>query len=191
MECINCAQCIDACNDVMAKLNRPLNLIRYSSQAHDAGSPRKLIRPRTIIYPLIIAAVFALFALLLAGKGGTELMILRGKGLPYTEFENNLVGNPVDLRVINRSDKPQTYTIMFDNAPSILFRSEHSSFVIPPRKTQTVSGFILAPADSFTQGKLQTKLVLESDMKKVAHGEFILLGPTGPATTTPHTEEPK
>ena len=31
LECIGCAACIDACDDVMAKLNRPLGLVRYDS----------------------------------------------------------------------------------------------------------------------------------------------------------------
>jgi polyferredoxin len=32
MECIACAQCIDACDAVMDKLHRPRGLIAYSSQ---------------------------------------------------------------------------------------------------------------------------------------------------------------
>ena len=37
MECVGCAQCIDACDAVMAKLQRPRHLIRYTSQDELAG----------------------------------------------------------------------------------------------------------------------------------------------------------
>ena len=38
MECIGCAQCIDACDDVMARIGQPGGLIRYDSQA---SKPRR------------------------------------------------------------------------------------------------------------------------------------------------------
>ena len=43
MECIGCAQCIDACDDVMDKLGRKRGLIRYTSQDELAGKPRRLL----------------------------------------------------------------------------------------------------------------------------------------------------
>ncbi|MFN9916982.1 MAG: 4Fe-4S dicluster domain-containing protein, partial [Pirellulaceae bacterium] len=49
LECIHCAQCIDACDAVMQKLHRPSGLIRYSSQAAMDGQAASWLRPRTLI----------------------------------------------------------------------------------------------------------------------------------------------
>lgn len=191
MECINCTQCIDACNEVMGKLGRPLNLIRYSSQAHDEGKPRKMLRPRTVVYPLIIALVFSLFGLLLSSKAGTELLVLRGKGLTYTAFDNDMIGNPFNLRVTNRSSVPRTYKVYFQDNKIIHFRSEDPAFSVRPNETQTVSGFILAPHDVFAMGKFSTTLVLESDDgQKVSH-KVVLMGPAGGQATPARTEGTK
>ncbi len=51
MECIHCAQCIDACHDVMTKLHMPTNLIRYSNQDAMEHKPSSVWRPRLFIYP--------------------------------------------------------------------------------------------------------------------------------------------
>jgi cytochrome c oxidase accessory protein FixG len=61
LECIGCGLCIDACNDVMAKVGRPLNLIALSTERNQAdlaaGRPTEhhILRPRTIVYGAIIA----------------------------------------------------------------------------------------------------------------------------------------
>ena len=50
LECITCALCIDACDDVMDKLGRPRGLIAYTTlrdyNAHAAEQPRPPAAPR-------------------------------------------------------------------------------------------------------------------------------------------------
>ena len=59
MECITCALCIDACDDVMDKIGKPRGLIDYLALADEpaerAGDPprpiwKHVLRPRTILY---------------------------------------------------------------------------------------------------------------------------------------------
>lgn len=46
MECIACAECIDACRPIMLKLKRQTNLIGYFFG--EPGHPRQLLRPATV-----------------------------------------------------------------------------------------------------------------------------------------------
>ena len=46
MECIACAECIDACRPIMLKLKRPTDLIGYFFG--EPGTPRRLVRPATV-----------------------------------------------------------------------------------------------------------------------------------------------
>ncbi|HAJ46878.1 MAG TPA: cytochrome c oxidase accessory protein CcoG, partial [Alphaproteobacteria bacterium] len=66
LECINCALCIDACDDVMTKVGLPKGLIAYD---HDLNIARRkagqkpqvqFIRTRTVLYAGVIALVSAL-----------------------------------------------------------------------------------------------------------------------------------
>ena len=68
MECIGCAQCIDACDDVMDKIDRPRGLIRYSSQSAMAGERKRLLRPRIVVYPLVLVIIASLFGMALAAR---------------------------------------------------------------------------------------------------------------------------
>ena len=48
MECINCTACIDACDEVMAKVGRPRGLIRFASLNGIESGQRLRVTPRII-----------------------------------------------------------------------------------------------------------------------------------------------
>ena len=50
-ECIACAACIDACDEVMDKMELPRGLIRYTTETCIAGQVRShILRPRIVMY---------------------------------------------------------------------------------------------------------------------------------------------
>ena len=65
MECIQCSACIDACNSVMTKLERPINLVGYTSENALAGIKRRVIRPRTILYTVVLTGLITLTSYIL------------------------------------------------------------------------------------------------------------------------------
>jgi cytochrome c oxidase accessory protein FixG len=112
LECINCTQCIDACNTVMHKIGRAPNLIRYSSQARDAGETRTKLRPRVILYPMILAVVVSTLIYNLATQASFEAVALRGRGNPYQVSEGGIVSNTFELHLTNRLQEKQTIEIV-------------------------------------------------------------------------------
>jgi cytochrome c oxidase accessory protein FixG len=69
MECIACAECVDACQPIMRKLGRPLNLVGYFFG--EPGAPRRLVRPATLALGALTAASLA--AAVGAGAARTPL----------------------------------------------------------------------------------------------------------------------
>jgi cytochrome c oxidase accessory protein FixG len=112
LECINCTQCIDACNTVMHKIGRAPNLIRYSSQARDAGETRTKLRPRVILYPMILAVVVSTLIYNLATQASFEAVALRGRGNPYQVSEGGIVSNTFELHLTNRLQEKQAIEIV-------------------------------------------------------------------------------
>ena len=87
MECIACTACIDACAEVMDKLHKPRGLIRYDSIAGISGSPRRVWRPRTLVYmSLILTAIMAL-GIAVANHQEIDITVLRAIGAPYQEIK--------------------------------------------------------------------------------------------------------
>ncbi len=77
MECIHCAQCIDACHDVMTKLHMPTNLIRYSNQDAMEHKPSGVLRPRLLIYPLVLMLTLGGFLTIFLTKKDFDAKLLR------------------------------------------------------------------------------------------------------------------
>ncbi len=71
MECIACAECIDACRPIMLKLKRQPDLIGYFFG--EPGRPRRLVRPATV--GLLLATLLSLGATVAAARtvAGTAL----------------------------------------------------------------------------------------------------------------------
>lgn len=111
MECINCTQCIDACDSVMSKVGLPQGLIRFSSQDGLEGKKPKFLRARTLLYPLILVAVASGLVYAISTKYSFDARIIRGKGAPFTRVERTLVSNSFSLRLVNRSEQTQTYSV--------------------------------------------------------------------------------
>jgi len=93
LECINCTQCIDACNSVMDKVGSPQGLIRYSSQDALAGKPPRVLRVRTVAYPLLLTVVAIAFLTVLSTKYAFDANLMRGRGNPFQRTAAGLITN--------------------------------------------------------------------------------------------------
>lgn len=187
MECIGCAQCIDACAPVMAKLGREDGLIRYSTQAVMEGQKPKLLRPRVILYPAILLLVLTLFGVLLSTKGTADVMLMRPRGITYTVAGDGLVSNTMRVKITNRTDAAVGYTIA--SADDRITRVEVAvdPVIVDPKESVTQDVKIVAPRSAFKAGILNVHL-------RVSDGEGFdesvpcrLLGPSGVAPTATAT----
>jgi len=113
MECIHCAQCIDACNQVMQTIGKPTGLIRYSTQEALAGKATSVIRPRTLIYSTIILIAAGLFLAVLSTKFAFDVRVMGAPGAPYMVGTDRQVQNNFQGRLVNRSQKEQVYSANF------------------------------------------------------------------------------
>ncbi len=105
LECIACAACIDACDDVMARLKRPLGLIRYQSQR--TGSWR---RPRVYMYAALGVLGLVVATLTMRTREPFEANVLRLAGAPFV-VEDGQVLNRVELHLINKLPARAGFTI--------------------------------------------------------------------------------
>ena len=71
LECIACAQCVDACDSVMTKFHKPLGLIRYDAghALHGVKGSLRPRRPRLVAYVLVLVALLGGLAFFARGAG--------------------------------------------------------------------------------------------------------------------------
>lgn len=105
LECTNCTACIDACDEVMVKVDKPRGLIRYDSMTGIESGHRKIFTTRVFAYTGILVALLALDIFLLARRGIVESIILRSPGQMYQQKDENHLTNLYTYILINKSSK--------------------------------------------------------------------------------------
>jgi len=101
LDCIGCARCIDACDEVMVKLDRPKGLIRYDSLRGLEGQPRKTLRPRLFLYAGFGLAGVLAFSLAIRSSSEFEANLMRLRSLPFV-VEGERVRNAFELHLVNK-----------------------------------------------------------------------------------------
>ena len=183
LECINCTQCIDACNEVMSKLGRPTGLIRYSSQSTLESGKRRVLRPRVVIYPLILTILLTSMAVLVAGKSAADVRVLRSQGMPYNMLAGGTVSNQARVRITNRTTEPRSYSISSTDAELHL---ERDAIVVAPNETISERVLVVMPRETFagTGGVTQIMITVRDDQDFEQAVRYKVLGPKVAAGTT-------
>ncbi len=177
MECIGCAQCIDACDAVMAKVGRPRGLIRYCSQAELAGEKRRLLRPRVILYPMLALAAFGALGVLLLTRGDAEVTLLRGIGNPFSVLADGLVSNPIRLKIVNRGDAARDYRVAVACAEEVELVAAQNPVPVSAGETVTASFFLVGAPERFRRGNLECTLSVDDGAGYAEEIPCRLLGP--------------
>ena len=116
-ECIGCAACIDGCDQIMDKMGYPRGLIRYTTENvvkgkyPDSGIVRHILRPRTIIYTVLLTLIAGAFLYSLATRVPLRVDVVRDRVSLSKETEEGLIENVYRLQLINKDGQPHRYTI--------------------------------------------------------------------------------
>jgi cytochrome c oxidase accessory protein FixG len=183
MECIGCAQCIDACDSIMHKLGRAPGLVRYTSKAQLAGKPRRVLRPRTMIYPALLALVVVLFVVQLGGRTEADVWLLRQEGAPFTMLADGTVSTPIRVKIENRSSKPRTYSLAVKDIPEAKIVMPRTSYLLAPGKPTVLPIFIESPATAFQRGKRAATVEISDDQGWHTSLAITILGPEAQGRT--------
>ncbi|MBS0192269.1 MAG: cytochrome c oxidase accessory protein CcoG [Phycisphaerales bacterium] len=179
MECIGCAQCIDACDAVMAKIHKPAGLIRYSSLAAMKGEKFKILRPRVVLYPSVIVLLSALFLFVLSGTGIADVTVLRGPGQPFSAIGDTDIENHLRLKITNRTAAPARFQVSVTGVDGARIGADAADLEIGPDQTLTNSLPLLVPRSAFLEGKRQVVFVVHGPGEFERRIPFVALGPSG------------
>ncbi len=122
IECIGCAACIDACDEVMDKVKRPRGLVRYDSMAAFAGGRTRWLRPRIVVYAALLAAGATVATWALSTVRPANVAITRLTGAPYF-VTTDAVRNQFLVRIVNKRDTAARFVITLPDAPDGLMRT--------------------------------------------------------------------
>ncbi len=177
MECIACTQCIDACDGIMDRIGRPRGLVRYGSVDGFEKKPSRVLRPRVVIYPLLLALVFGALGVALARRGAADVTVLRGIGAPFIETPSGEIANQIRIKIVNRSGADRTYTLSIAEPAGLSIIAPENPVAIADGKSVTATIFVNAPRDAFRNGQLPVVFRIDDGAGFVEDEKYLLLGP--------------
>ena len=117
LECIQCALCIDACDEIMDKVGRPRGLIDYTTEhnlASATAGPRdglRILRPRTLLYVGLITLVCALMGTALFNRADLEISVMADRNPQFVTLSDGRVRNGYTIKILNKASTQRTVRI--------------------------------------------------------------------------------
>ncbi len=105
--CIMCGLCIDACDAVMEKIDKPKGLIRYASWDGIKGKKELPLhkRPRVWVYGAILLVSIVIVGLGLSTMQSMELKILHARQPLFVIQSDGTIQNRYTLKILNKLNK--------------------------------------------------------------------------------------
>jgi cytochrome c oxidase accessory protein FixG len=130
-ECINCADCIDACDSVMKKWNYPTGLIRYTSEHELSGKKVHLLRAKLLGYAVVLCIMVGLLSMEIINRVPVSLDIIRDRNELARENFNGEIVNVYTLKILNKSQIKNTYRLSVKGIDNTVWNGETEVTVEP------------------------------------------------------------
>jgi len=181
LECIGCALCIDACNDVMGRIGKPRGLIAYDTignqERRRRGQPLRLrlLRPRTLLYLAVLLLVGGVMTFAFATRSDLELNLLRDRNPLFVTLSDGSIRNGYTLKILNKDNSPRRFALAVEGLPGAVVTlgadADPAAIEAPADKVLALRVFVAAPRDG-----------LDGESTDI---EFLLTGPDGRVVDLP------
>lgn len=176
LECINCTACIDVCNDVMVKINRPLNLIGFYSEDQIVQNKRPTFSLRMGAYTAVICVLLGVLTYFVMQRTDVDVTVMRSAGLMYQEQPNGYISNLYNADLINKTDKNQSVKIVAAD-PTIKIKYVQAPGVIEKETSAKSIFFISMPAANIHRVKTAITLNVMQQNKVIGTINTTFIGP--------------
>ncbi|MEL6996654.1 MAG: cytochrome c oxidase accessory protein CcoG [Pseudomonadota bacterium] len=176
--CITCALCIDACDDIMAKVGKPRGLIDYCSlsdetleRAGNAPIPiwKRVVRTRTIFYFSLWAAIGVGLVVALFLRDTIDLTVRHNRNPVFVTLSDGSIRNAYEVRIQNRNADPNIFRLSALSDPYLRLSvqgEEAAAIQIPADETMKLRVFLTSPAGAEIFGRVPARLWVENLMTR-------------------------
>jgi len=188
--CINCALCIDACDEVMAKIGKPRGLIDYATEL-DSGKEMRgeepapvlqtLFRPRTLAYFGIWSAIGTAMLFALGARTRLDISASADRNPLYVRLTDGSIRNTFAIKLRNMESRPRQMEIGLAGLPGARMWTEGRdratatrtvALTVPADQVQKARIYVVAPAAGPEQQDFTFTLrALDSAREKDRDGE--------------------
>jgi cytochrome c oxidase accessory protein FixG len=183
MECVGCAACVDACDEIMDKLDRPKGLVRYDSLNGLEGRTKHGMRPRLFFYGGIAALWLVGAAFAFTQSAEFEANVLRHEGAPFAVVDGQ-VRNSLRIHLVNKTSERQTFVVTPENESGITYVVPRPRVELDSLGSTYLPILAVLPQNEMTPG-LEVQLTVAMEGNEEGKGTRIVRAPfVGPGART-------
>jgi cytochrome c oxidase accessory protein FixG len=176
LECVNCTSCIDACDSIMDKVEKPRGLIRYASMKGIKDKIKFKITPRIILYSALLVILLSIFTTLLLSREDVKVNVLRSPGKIYQEMPDGKVSNLYHVVLVNNTFKDIPVEVKINN-PDAEFKLIGKEISLPALNVQEAEFMILFNKDKIKSTVMQLNIQIYANGKIVNDIKTTFIGP--------------
>jgi len=110
----------------MDKMGYPKGLISFTSEEELAGGKTHILRPKLIGYFVVLVVMTGLLFANIWMRSPTEVDIIRDRNSLYRETNEGLIENVYTIKVLNKTQQTQTYSIAVKGLPDYKYIGEQT-----------------------------------------------------------------
>lgn len=180
MECVGCTACIDACNAIMEKIEKPLGLIRYASENGIARKEPLRYTGRMKFYTILLVIVSSLLSFLLFTRKDVDATIMRTPGIMYQERGADSISNLYNIKVANKTVYPVPLVVKLESGNGRIEVVGGHPFIDVKKQGQgSGSFFVILSREAVRARKTEIRIGLYEGDKQIDVIKTSFLGPAG------------
>lgn len=177
MECVGCTACIDACNFMMEKSGRPLNLVRYASEAGIEKGEKLRYSTRMKLYTGLLCLLVVVLSALLVTRKDIDATVLRTPGILYQERGKDSLSNLYTLKIANKTVHDIPLTIRIEGGAGRVEIVGDKAIPVKKEDESTGTFFVILPKTFVHDRKTVLRIGLYQGDKKIDEKKTNFLGP--------------
>lgn len=155
--CVACGKCVDACTSIMARENKKTLIGYFSLKQIETGAKIKWIRPRTVIYAILLTVVISGAIIQLVTRTPMSMIAASNKSMPPIIIPDNKIRAFVALRIQNIAPIEKEFQLSASDTrhgKEILIRSgeENNRFKLGSGEIKSIS--VVLETQSLTEQEL-------------------------------------
>jgi cytochrome c oxidase accessory protein FixG len=178
-ECIACSACIDACDDVMDKMGYAKGLIRYTTQNAVEGKGKHLLRPRIVVYALILATITGVLFWRIVTRTPLDLDVIRDRNQLYRETTDGRIENVYTLKLINMDARAHRYRIIASGIEGVELVTDQAAPEVGAGEVMELVARLRADESALAEQSVEVSFELQASddptLRTTEHARF--LGP--------------
>lgn len=176
LECVNCTACIDACDNIMVKIDKPKGLIRFASESNIKNRTKFKLTARVIAYSSVLVVLLTVLTVLISSRKPIDVTILRAPGMIFQEQPDNKISNLYTMKLTNKTFHEEPITLKLENIEGEL-KIIGSDIKLPSGDVSETKFLVLLSKDQMKQMNIPLEIGVYKNGSKFETAKINFLGP--------------